>query len=117
VTLRILVVDDSASMLEALSTLLVIRGFGLPDKATTREQAEAAVSSQCPQVVLLDINLAAEDGFAVSGSLASICPTARIILMSSDVDHVRSADLQRCGAAAFLPKAELASVDLTQLFG
>jgi DNA-binding NarL/FixJ family response regulator len=66
--------------------------------------------------VLLDINLAAEDGFAVSASLASICPTARIILMSSDLDSVRSSDLQQCGAVAFLAKADLASADLMELF-
>jgi len=116
VTLRILVVDDSAPVRDALGRLLVIRGFGPPDTAATGEQARATISRRCPQVVLLDINLAEEDGFAVAASIAAMCPVARIILTSSDVDQVSPADLRSCGATAFLPKADIATTDLTRLF-
>jgi DNA-binding NtrC family response regulator len=116
VTLRILVVDDSAPVRDALSRLLVIRGFGPPDTAATGEQARASISRGCPDVVLVDINLAAEDGLAVAASFAAICPAARVILTSSDVDHVSPAELRRCGAVAFLPKTDLVTTDLMRLF-
>ena len=55
------------------------------------------------------------DGFAVAASISSVCP-AVIVLTSSDIDEVPGAALKACGAAAFVPKIELAMADLEGLF-
>jgi hypothetical protein len=52
----------------------------------------------------------------VAASLAAVCPAAKIVLTSSDVDNVPTAILRQCGASTFVPKTDLATVDLGQLF-
>ena len=83
----------------------------------TGQDALAAVVRACPDGVLLDINLPGRDGYSVAASLAEICPAATIVLTSSDVDQVPAAVLLECGATAFIPKTDLATVDLRWLFG
>ena len=81
------------------------------------ERAIEAASQDCPDGVLLDVNLPDWDGFAVARALAAVCPAVRIVLTSADVEDVPAAQLARCQAAAFVPKDELAVVDLTRWFG
>ena len=113
---RILVVDDSESFRRTAAQLLAARGL-LPLAATCDgPEALAAVSGECPDGILLDINLPGQDGYAVAALIASACPAARIVLTSSDIEDVPSAVLRSCGAAAFVPKIELATTDLPRLF-
>jgi DNA-binding NarL/FixJ family response regulator len=117
VATRILIVDDDQGFRRTVRELLVLLGFDVLHAAADGEQALAAVSRHCPDGVLLDINLPGRDGYAVAAALASLCPTARIVLTSSDVDVVPSTVLADCGAAGFVPKIELATTNLRQLFG
>jgi CheY-like chemotaxis protein len=116
VALRILIVDDSESFRSTASALLGARGFELLESVPDGEAALAAVAGDCPDGILLDINLPGRDGFAVATSIASTCPAATIVLTSSDTEDVPSAVLRTCGAAAFVPKIELATTDLEALF-
>ena len=112
---RILIVDDSEPFRRTVGELLAARGFEL-DAVADGVAALAAVSRSCPDGVLLDIHLPGRDGFAVAASIASVCPAAAIVLTSSDIDAVPRAELRNCGAAAFVPKMELATADLNGLF-
>jgi DNA-binding NarL/FixJ family response regulator len=116
VVMRILVVDDSPHFRNGVRELLVLRGLDVVDVAADGEEALAAVARACPDGVLLDINLPDRDGYAVAAVLASVCAAARIVLTSSDVDGVPISVLAECGATAFVPKTELATVDLRRLF-
>ncbi len=116
VTKRILVVDDSTHFRQSAGELLAARGFELIGSAADGEAAIAAVGQACPDGVLLDINLPGRDGFVVAASLSAACPTTRIVLTSADVDNVPLSALRACGAAAFVPKVELATADLDGLF-
>ena len=113
---RILVVDDSESFRLTAAQLLAARGLEPLDAVGDGRAALAAVSSDCPDGVLLDINLPGQDGFAVAALLASACPDATIVLTSSDTEEVPGAVLKSCGAVAFVPKIELATTDLPTLF-
>jgi CheY-like chemotaxis protein len=114
---RILVVDDSGPFRATAVGLLTLRGFGLLAATGDGEEAHAAVVAHgCPDGVLLDINLPGADGFAVAASLTSVCPQARIVLTSAEIDDVPAATLTGCGAVAFVPKTELATADLDRLF-
>ena len=95
----------------------MLRGLEVVDVAADGKDALAAVGRACPDGVLLDINLPGHDGYSVAASLAAICPTATIVLTSSDVNEVPTAVLLECGATAFIPKIDLATVDLRWLFG
>ena len=113
---RILVVDDSEHFRRIASELLAARGFEPLEVVPDGEAALAAVSRDCPDGILLDINLPGQDGFAVAASIASVCPAVAIVLTSSNTEDVPSAVLRTCGATAFVPKIELATTDLKRLF-
>jgi DNA-binding NarL/FixJ family response regulator len=116
VTGRILIVDDSESFRSTAGVLLAARGFELLEPAPDGEAALAAVSGDCPDGILLDINLPGQDGFAVAAAIAAAYPAVRIVLTSSDTEHVSGALLKMCGATAFVPKTDLAAADLDTLF-
>ena len=113
---RILIVDDSELFRRTAGELLAARGFELLEAVPDGEAALAAVSGDCPDGILLDINLPGRDGYAVAVSIASECPAAAIVLTSSDTEDVPRAVLRTCGATAFVPKIELATADLNRLF-
>ena len=113
---RILIVDDSPQFRAMAAELLAERGFDVLGVVGDGEQALATVGQVCPDGVLLDINLPGRDGFAVAASLAAACPAARIVLTSADFARLPDGLLDRCAAAAFVAKEELAAADLGQLF-
>jgi CheY-like chemotaxis protein len=112
---RILIVDDSPHFRATAAELLAARGFELIEDAADGEQALAAVAGECPDGILLDINLPGPDGFTVAASLAASCPGARIVLTSADADQIPAEVLKACAAIAFVPKQELAITDLRTL--
>jgi DNA-binding NarL/FixJ family response regulator len=116
VAFRILIVDDDAGFLGLAAELLAERGFDVLGKAMDPAQALAAVVKERPDGILLDINLPGQDGFATAAVLSRACPSARIVLTSSDVRQVAADILRGCSVDAFIPKEELATADLGDLF-
>jgi CheY-like chemotaxis protein len=116
VTRRILIVDDSGPFRATAAELLVACGLALAGVVADGEAALAAVSDECPDGVLLDVNLPGPDGFAVAASITSACPAAVIVLTSSDVEEMPGRVVEACGAVAFVPKTELALTNLKRLF-
>src|SRR5579862_3933908 len=113
---RILIVDDDASFLGLVAELLAERGFDILGQAMDAGEALAAALRECPDGILLDINLPGRGGFATATALSQACPSARIVLTSAEVRNVAAEILRGCSAYAFVPKEELATTDLEDLF-
>lgn len=99
---RILVVDDSDSLVGLIEAWLEDEGYSVVCAGSGRQALEAAAVYH-PDIVLLDLILPPPDGFAVCEALRSVGPP-QIILMTglSDPDHMRRAlDL---GVVALLRK-------------
>jgi CheY-like chemotaxis protein len=116
VALKVLIVDDSRKFRDAAAELLAEMGFEVLAAVADGNQALAAVADWCPDGILLDVNLPGPDGFAVAASLAAVCPAARIVLTSAELDRIPANILQTCPAVAFVPKQDLAVADLGALF-
>jgi CheY-like chemotaxis protein len=71
VQLRCLIVDDTASFLDAAGTLLERQGLAIVGVASNGDDALRIAQEQRPDVVLLDIELGEESGFDVARQLAS----------------------------------------------
>jgi DNA-binding NarL/FixJ family response regulator len=112
---RLLIVDDDPQFRALARRLLQPCGYTVVADAADGAQALAAVDRVQPTAALVDVQLPDTDGFALTRQLLTIKPGLRIVLTSTDRTLVDSAGLFQCGAAAFVPKDQLAVTDLGPL--
>ena len=93
---RVLIVDDHAPFRALARMLLVLDGF---------------------DVVLLDVQLPDEDGFAVAGTLAAHRPAPAVVLVSSRSRSDYGHRVTASAAHGFIAKAELSGAALRLVLG
>jgi CheY-like chemotaxis protein len=104
--LRTVVVDDSAEFLCMLLTLVddfdVVEVVGV-----ARDGADAVdvVEKLHPDLVIMDVNMPAMNGFCAAATIRARSRSTQVILMSAEDQSASS--LSDCGAVAFVSKWEL----------
>jgi DNA-binding NarL/FixJ family response regulator len=107
----VLIVDDHAGFRRFARRMLEAGGLTVVGEAEDGASAVAAAGRLDPDVVLLDVQLADEDGFAVAEQLAG---RAAVVLTSShELEDLRTR-LERTSARGFIPKAELSAEALVR---
>ncbi|HME04552.1 MAG TPA: response regulator [Solirubrobacteraceae bacterium] len=114
--LSVLIVDDEHDFHTMAGRLLTLRGFDVAGHAGDGAAAVRLARTLQPNAVLLDVNLPDATGFEVARRLAQLPVPPRVLLTSAD-QEVTVGLIDECGAAAFVPKDELPSSDLAELFG
>ena len=110
---RILIVDDHPSFRATVKTLLVADGFEVVAEAADGASALEAIAELRPDLVLLDVQLPDMDGFTVIEAIRRMNGHApKVVLTSSHDASDFGSIVPRCGAAAFVPKAELSGAAL-----
>ena len=61
---KVLIVEDDKKIIRLLSTVLKANGYET-EVAESKQEAVSIISSQCPDLVLLDLGLPDEDGLNV----------------------------------------------------
>jgi two-component system KDP operon response regulator KdpE len=92
---KVLLVDDEAAVVRALSVALEAHGMRTV-AAATGEAAVARAASEAPDVVLLDLGLPGMDGLEVIRRVRTFAPATPIIVLSAwgeDDAKVRALDL------------------------
>jgi DNA-binding NarL/FixJ family response regulator len=116
-SLRCVIVDDSAAVLRAAAELLEHEGIAVLGLATTIAQALRLCVKLMPDVVLVDIDLGRESGFELARRLAETVGLggARTILISTreEADYVEL--IAASPAIGFLAKSELSAVAVHRL--
>jgi DNA-binding NarL/FixJ family response regulator len=104
--IRLLIVEDQPGVrkglqmrLDAEADLLVI------GEASDGEAAVNLVSSLCPDVVLMDVEMPRMDGIATTGALLLVRPQTAVIMLSLHDDVLTQARAKDAGAAAFVAKS------------
>ena len=111
----ILVVDDYAPFRLVVREMLERDGFRVIGEASDGNGAIDAVRTLRPDVVLLDVHLPGDDGFAVAERLQRLVPVPEVVLTSShDVASFRRR-LRTCPVRGFISKADLTSAALVAL--
>ena len=113
----VVVVDDDARFRRAVTMLLRDRGYDVVGEAGGSAEGLAVVAELDPDAVLLDVNLADGDGVELAGRLCAGGERPRVLLTSSDRDAVPPELLETCPARGFVPKPDIAAVDLGRYFG
>jgi chemotaxis response regulator CheB len=111
----VLVVDDDQAFRDVVSDLLRSRGFEVSGLAATSDEAVHAVRLLRPDGVLLDVTLASMDDFELVQEL-QFSAGVSVLLTSSDPDSMNDSVAREVGAIGFIPKIELARIDLHEYF-
>jgi DNA-binding NarL/FixJ family response regulator len=111
----VLLVDDDPAFRALARRMLVAAGLVVVAEAGTVAAAVVAAVEWRPDSALVDVGLPDGDGISLAGELAALAFPPRVILTSSDVDAAGPGDVSRCGAAGFVPKADLPTVALERL--
>ena len=103
---RVLVVDDEPDLVDIMATALSSQGFAVTS-APDGLQAMAQIRRDCPDAMLLDLNMPRMDGWAVLEQLRAQ-PPARplriVVLTGSERSASGREQVLAAGAAAFLVK-------------
>jgi DNA-binding NarL/FixJ family response regulator len=111
--IRIIIVDDHPSFRATAKALLVAEGFEVVGEAADGRSAFEAIMELKPDLVLLDVQLPDTDGFSIARELCKQNGHGPIVVLTSSRDAADFGPLVgQCGAAAFVPKAELSGAAL-----
>lgn len=102
---KILMIDDSPTVLKIMSLSLIANGFQVKT-AATGTAGLALAREETPDVIILDVNLPDVNGLELLGKLKEDAVLARVpVLLLSGQDTLdRAARGIELGARGFLPK-------------
>jgi CheY-like chemotaxis protein len=101
----VLVVEDYADSRHMLGLLLEMSGYRVLEAADGREAVRVA-ESECPDVILMDLQMPVLDGFTATSLIrrsANICRVPVIAVSAQSTDDFVSA-AKRVGCDHFVPK-------------
>jgi len=103
--IRVLVVDDHALVRAGLAMMLSAAGeFAVVGEAADGAQAVELARASCPDVALMDLSMPVLDGVGATRELLAVCPTTKVVALTSFSDRQRVADVLAAGAVGYLLK-------------
>jgi DNA-binding NarL/FixJ family response regulator len=111
---RVLIVDDHQPFRAVARELLEGAGYIVAGEASDAAGALAAVAADCPDAVLLDVQLPDRDGFAVASALAAADGPAVVLISSREADDY-GRRVVACGARGFIAKSKLSAARVAAL--
>jgi DNA-binding NarL/FixJ family response regulator len=112
---RLLIVDDDAEFRRLGGRLLEADGYTLVGTAADAKEALKAAGELSPEVVLLDVNLPDESGFALAARLADGRSNVAVVLTSTHDRRDYWELAMKSGARGFLMKDTLSGAELDRL--
>jgi CheY-like chemotaxis protein len=115
--LRCLIVDDNASFLGASRSLLERQGLCVVGVALTGAESLQLAAQLAPDLILVDIDLGPESGFAVAHQLAAAegTPAAKVIMISTHPEDDFAELVAHSPAVGFIAKSDLSVAAIERL--
>jgi len=105
--LTVTVAEDHPVMREGLAALLAGEGgFTVVGQAGSARETRALVERTPPQVLVMDLMLAEDDGLALIKDLVALYPELRIVVFSLHPEDVYAERCLRAGAHGYVMKRE-----------
>ena len=102
--MRVLIVDDNASMRIMLATLLADHGHKVVGTLADGEGLMEAVRTLSPDIVCLDYQLPGRDGLDILNEINTAAPEIDVLFMTASEDNAIKQKAADAGAAGFLRK-------------
>lgn len=104
-SIRVMVVDDHPMWREAVERDLTEAGLEVVATASDGREALARVPAARPDVVLLDLQIPAPDGVAVTSAIAEQLPQTRVLILSASGEQADVLAAVKAGATGYLVKS------------
>jgi DNA-binding NarL/FixJ family response regulator len=104
-SIRVMVVDDHPMWREAVERDLAEAGLEVVATASDGREALARVPAARPDVVLLDLQIPAPDGVAVTAAIAEQLPQTRVLILSASGEQADVLAAVKAGATGYLVKS------------
>lgn len=101
---KILIIEDEKSLLEAIKSKLLMSGYDVVS-AEDGEEGESLITSESPDLVLLDIVLPKKDGFQILEDLKKDGVIVPIVIISNSGQPVEIERALQLGVKDYLIKA------------
>ena len=82
---RVLVVDDEKLIADSVATILNRSGFTAIATYSGTDALES-IQEKCPDIIVSDVVMPDFNGIQLAKAVRSLCPGARIVLFSGNVD-------------------------------
>jgi DNA-binding NarL/FixJ family response regulator len=113
---RLLIVDDHPFVREGLKQLVATQTeFSVVAEASSIADAQAAVTSASPEIAIVDLTLAAEDGTELVRWLRAEHPGIAILVLSMQDEALLAEKMLRLGVQGYVMKSAAAADFLTAL--
>src|SRR5574343_1171955 len=99
--MRIMIVDDNASMRKVLAALFSGAGHEVVGAFADGNGIEELIGQTTPEVICLDYHLPGRDGLAILRSIQKAAPGVDVILMTASSDAAVESQAADAGAAGF----------------
>lgn len=103
--IRVMVVDDHPMWRDAVERDLVAAGCEVVAVAANGSEALARFPAARPQVVVLDLQIPAPDGVAVTREVLRLDPSARVLILSASGEQADVLEAVKAGATGYLVKS------------
>lgn len=102
---RVLVVDDESLIADSVAAILNRNGYDAISRYSGTD-ALRSILEHCPDIIVSDVMMPDLNGIQLAKKVRSMCPRARIVLFSGNVDTVNLLDSASLEGHAFeiLPK-------------
>lgn len=111
---RVLIVDDAQCCRRVMCELLERRGYLVAGEAEGVAAALRLAESVDADAALLDIHLPDGNGFELAAELMRSRPKIAVLMTSGEFDDRFYALADASGARGFVPKSQLAQVELAR---
>ena len=104
--IRVLIADDHPIVRQGLANLLEVQsGIDVLGAAENGEQALAMAEADPPDVVLMDLMMPGMDGVETTRRMLEVCPSARVIVLTSHHEDAMVFPAISAGALSYLLKS------------
>ncbi len=107
--------DEERHRARLCATLSRDDRFQVVAKAGTGKRGIELARKMRPDVVLVDVGLPDQDGFAVVRHIHRECPQTRIIVNSSEPSAIYQKEARRAGAISFVPKQRVSADEIFRI--
>mgnify|MGYP001585558506 FL=1 len=106
---RILLVDDDKFLLDMYSLKFSQAGFSVQPCFSVHEALEALRAGYVPEVVLFDVTMPGEDGFALMQEIkeGKLAPNARLIALTNQGSDADKKHAEELGVHRYVIKASM----------